>query len=171
LFRGTLFATAAVHKPPLIVLPDGPVDGVTLTEGTALLPAYVAITHGLLLSHSCVIAQQDDERRETGLDYEHPYRLVAPVVGLEEVVQPETAAWDSLTGADKIVPFMYLPANPKTKTPMVALLHRAQLVLHDNLGSRVAQLSYTGTRWLQMKLCRFFAGSWLQHELFDPPMK
>lgn len=144
-------------------------DDTRLPEAAYWVGSYLEITRGLLLSHSCVIAQPEDEARDSGLEYEHPYRLVAPVVDLQSVAEPGTSAWDAMTKQDKIVQWMYLP--PREGHPAgVALLHRATLVLHDNLGSRLAQMTFPGAQWLQVKLARLMTGTWLEKELFEPPM-
>lgn len=104
-----------------------------------------------------------------GVAYEHPYRLVAPVLDLQAIAEPGTSEWDALTKDDRVVPWMYLPSAGDRYPPSVALLHRAQLVLHENLGVRIAQMAVPGAQWLQVKLVRFVSGTWLAKENFSPP--
>ena len=119
----------------------------------------------MLLSPTCSMIAQGGE------GYAHPVRVLAPVLGLEQLVASEAvkaASLEDLRRYDHLVNYFYLPAIEEAGLPeSLALLYGSITLHHDYLAERrVAQLSETAAVHLKYKLNAFSAGERFSHEDF-----
>jgi hypothetical protein len=118
----------------------------------------VAFAYGLLITPTC------DMTKQGGVgEMAHPFRVLVPVVPLDEVARQTDAVNESvklLRSRDTIYPYMYLPPLLGVlEEESVACLFRPSLVSDELLAEpprRVAQLRPEARRHLKVKLAAYW---------------
>lgn len=136
LFSGDVFEAIPFGGQPTTVLTDEEADPVKHYLGE------IAFGYGLLISPTCDMYTQLAGQPAPA----HPYRVLAPILPLEEVAAATDAVERNvglLRSRDSLVPYMYLPALDGVFGESVACLFRPTLVADDFLAGpprRIAQM-------------------------------
>lgn len=153
LFSGDVFEAIPFGGQPTTVLTDEEADPVKHYLGE------IAFGYGLLISPTCDMYTQLAGQPAPA----HPYRVLAPILPLEEVAAATDAVERNvglLRSRDSLVPYMYLPALDGVFDESVACLFRPTLVADDFLAGpprRIAQMHPEARRQLKIKLARYWA--------------
>lgn len=121
---------------------------------------------GMLLTPTCSMHAQG------GDGYAHPVRMLAPVLGVEKLVEEgaiKEAALSDLRKFDHLMNYFYLPPIEDQDFPeSLALIYGAITVHHDYLVERrIAQLGEEAAVHLKLKLSAHFSGSLFSHADFE----
>lgn len=153
LFAGDLFEAIPFGAQPTTVLTDEDAEPIKHYLGE------IAFGYGLLISPTCdMYAQLAAEPTSA-----HPYRVLVPVLPLEDVVATTDAVERNvglLRSRDSLVPYMYLPPHGGVFEESVACFFRPTLVADDFLADpprRIAQMHPEARRQLKVKLAAYWA--------------
>lgn len=152
-FSGDVFEAIPFGGQPTTILTDDEPEPAKHYQG------QVAFGYGLLISPTCDMYDQLSEEPRPA----HPYRVLIPILPLEEVVGATEAIEQSvglLRSRDSLVPYMYLPGLDRYFDESVACLFRPSLVADSFLANpprRIAQMHPEARRQLKIKLARYWA--------------
>jgi len=154
LFAGDVFEAIPFGDQPTTVLTD---------EKAEPSPKHylgeVAFGYGLLISPTCDMYDQLAEEPQPA----HPYRVLVPLLPLEEVASATAAVERNLgllRSRDALAPYMYVPQLDGAFEESVACLFRPSLVADPFLADpprRIAQMHPEARRQLKIKLARYWA--------------
>lgn len=153
LFSGDVFEAIPFGGQPTSVLTDEDAEPAKHYIGE------VAFGYGLLISPTCDMYDQLAEEPRPA----HPYRVLVPILPLEEVAARTDAVERNLgllRSRDSLTAYMYLPALEGIFEESVACLFRPTLVADEFLAEpprRIAQMHPEGRRQLKIKLARYWA--------------
>lgn len=145
-----------------------PPDAVEHSEGKRkFLSGPFESGFAMLLTPSCSMAAQGVPGT-----YAHPWRSIAPVRPLEELVENgaiKTGALDALRAYDHLANYFYLPPISQAEMPeSLVLLYRPMAIHHDYLEHRrIAQLSEEASIHLKRQLTYHFGGELFSHGDFS----
>jgi hypothetical protein len=149
-----------------------PPDAVFVEEGERrFLSGPFDAGLAMLLTPSCAMAAQGAEV-EPG-EYAHPARTLVPLRPIDELIEAGVVPERNLghLKADRLVNYLYLPAEPELDIPeSVGLLYLPVTVHHDVIAEdRVAQLTGEAFWHLRMKLMAFSGGFFIHPSEFGEP--
>jgi hypothetical protein len=153
LFSGDVFEAIPFGGQPTSVLTDEDAEPVKHYVGE------VAFGYGLLISPTCDMYDQLAEEPRPA----HPYRVLVPILPLEEVAARTEAVEKNLgllRSRDSLTAYMYLPALKGVFEESVACLFRPTLVADEFLAEpprRITQMHPEGRRQLKINLARYWA--------------
>jgi hypothetical protein len=153
LFSGDVFEAIPFGGQPTSVLTDEDAEPAKHYVGE------VAFGYGLLISPTCDMYDQLAEEPQPA----HPYRVLVPILPLEEVAARTEAVEKNLgllRSRDSLTAYMYLPALEGVFMESVACLFRPTLVADEFLAEpprRITQMHPAGRRQLKIKLARYWA--------------
>lgn len=143
----------------------GEVNPVVNADEPTIAMGYTG--YGVLITYtSGILRQPPKETRE----YAHPWRIVAPLVPIELLVQRGVFTdrqVEQLRRDDNFGRIMYVPSFPGEWRESGIICYQAALVYHDVLeGKRITQLKLPAAVRLQEKLATtFLGGKWNPDDL------
>jgi hypothetical protein len=153
LFSGDVFEAIPFGGQPTSILTDEDAEPAKHYVG------QVAFGYGLLITPTCDMYDQLAEEPRPA----HPYRVLVPILPLEEVAARTDAVEKNLgllRSRDSLTAYMYLPALEGVFEESVACLFRPTLVADEFLADpprRITQMHPEGRRQLKIKLARYWA--------------
>ena len=153
LFSGDVFEAIPFGAQPTTIVTDDEAEPAKHYQGE------IAFGYGLLISPTCDMYDQLAEELKPA----HPYRVLVPILPLEEVAAATYAIERNvglLRSRDSLHPYMYLPALEGHFAESVACLFRPTLVADQFLAEpprRIAQMHPEARRQLKIKLARYWS--------------
>ena len=163
LFTGDLFKAIPFHTPPTEIY---------AAEGLGQDQHFfgeIGWSYGLLVTPTCDMYESIAPEKLA-----HPFRVLVPILPLEQVVQ-ETEAVEQSVGLirsrDQLSAYLYLPPlGELIEEESVACLFRPTIVTENFLADpprRVAQLQAEARRHLKVKLALYWGRAKVAHEDLD----
>lgn len=158
LFAGDVFQAIPFHAPPTELY-------VAEEHQEQHYFGQIGWSYGLLVSPTCDMHESIEPERIA-----HPFRVLVPILPLDEVVEHTQAVEESLgllRSRDQLHAYLYLPALDGFFDESVACLYRPTVVTEDFLADpprRIAQMQPEARRHLKVKLAAYWGRVKVEHE-------
>ena len=159
LFAGDVFQAIPFHEPPteLYVSEDYPQEQHYF--------GHVGWGYGLLVSPTCDMYEAIEPEQIA-----HPFRVLVPILPLEQVVEHADAVEESvglIRSRDQLQAYLYGPPLDGFFEESVACLYRPTIVTESFLAEpprRIAQMKPEARRHLKVKLAAYWGRVKVEHD-------